>query len=134
MSNNDLIIIIIAFLLVILFATYFGKNLSKKEGFTSSSSSASSVGEAGLAAKYADEIKAKSVEIQDALLVQKYRKEYEICLINLDDYVGMLMIQQSLNLKLDGGKEMLIGLDALNILKSAKDNLNVAMEYLDKQQ
>lgn len=129
--NNDFIIIIIAVFFVIVVATSFGNLLSKKEGLTSSSSSSS--GEAGLASAYAEEIKAKTVELQDTLLVAKYRKEYETCIINLDDYVGMLMIQQALNMKLDGGKELLIGLDALNTLKLAKDNLNVSMEYLDKQ-
>ena len=118
--------------MAILLATYFGSNLSKKEGLTSSTASSSS-GEAGLSTGYAEEIKSKAVEIQDTLLISKYRKEYEASLINLDDYVGMLMLKQALNLKLDGGKEMLTGLDALNILKTAKDNLNVAMEYLDKQ-
>lgn len=130
--NNDFIIIIIAVFFVIVVATSFGNLLSKKEGLTSSSSSSSS-GEAGLASAYAEEIKAKTVELQDTLLVAKYRKEYETCIINLDDYVGMLMIQQALNMKLDGGKELLIGLDALNTLKLAKDNLNISMEYLDKQ-
>lgn len=129
--NNDFIIIIIAVFFVIVVATSFGNLLSKKEGLTSSSSSSS--GEAGLASAYAEEIKAKTVELQDTLLVAKYRKEYETCIINLDDYVGMLMIQQALNMKLDGGKELLIGLDALNTLKLAKDNLNISMEYLDKQ-
>ena len=133
--NNDFIIIIIAVFFVIVVATSFGNLLSKKEGLTSScsSSSSSSSGEAGLASAYAEEIKAKTVELQDTLLVAKYRKEYETCIINLDDYVGMLMIQQALNMKLDGGKELLIGLDALNTLKLAKDNLNISMEYLDKQ-
>ena len=100
--NNDFIIIIIAVFFVIVVATSFGNLLSKKEGLTSSSSSSS--GEAGLASAYAEEIKAKTVELQDTLLVAKYRKEYETCIINLDDYVGMLMIQQALNMKLDGGE------------------------------
>ena len=129
--NNDFIVLIIAVFVVVFFATMLG---TKKEGLTSASSSSSSVkGEAGLAAGYADEIKAKTVELQDTLLIAKYRKEYETTLINLDEYIGMLMLQQCLQLKLDGGKELLVGLDALNTLQSSKNNLNITMEHLDKQ-
>ena len=130
--NNDFIVLIIAVFFVIFLASMIG---SKKEGLPSSSSSTSSAsgGEAGLAAGYADEIKAKTVELQDTLLIAKYRKEYETTLINLDEYIGMLMVQQCLQLKLDGGKELLAGLDALNTLQSSKNNLNITMEHLDKQ-
>jgi len=131
--NNDFIVLIIAVFFVIFIASMLG---SKKEGLTSASSSTTKQaggGEAGLAAGYADEIKAKTVELQDTLLIAKYRIEYETTLINLDEYIGMLMVQQCLQLKLDGGKELLTGLDALNTLQSSKNNLNITMEHLDKQ-
>lgn len=132
---NDIIVGIIAIFCVILVASFFGSFLSKREGLTTNggSSGSSSSGEAGSAAGYADEIKAKMVELQDTLLIDKYRKSYETTIINLDDYIGMLMVQQCLNLKLDGGKELLTGLNALNTLRNAKDNLNATLEYLDKQ-
>lgn len=129
---NDIIVGIIAIFCVILVASFFGSFLSKREGLTTNGGSSSS-GEAGSAAGYADEIKAKMVELQDTLLIDKYRKNYETTIINLDDYIGMLMVQQCLNLKLDGGKELLTGLNALNTLRNAKDNLNTTLEYLDKQ-
>lgn len=127
--ENHLLVLLVSIFFIIFLATLSGGFLSKKEGLANASSS----GEAGLASGYADEIKAKTVELQDVLLVSKYRKEYESTLIQLDDYIGMLMIKQSLNLKLDGGKELMVGLDALNTLKTAKDNLNITMEHLDKQ-
>ena len=129
---NDIIVGIIAIFCVILVASFFASFLSKREGLTTNGGSSSS-GEAGSAAGYADEIKAKMVELQDTLLIDKYRKSYETTIINLDDYIGMLMVQQCLNLKLDGGKELLTGLNALNTLRNAKDNLNTTLEYLDKQ-
>ncbi len=128
--NNDFIVLIISIFAVIFIATFSGTFLSNKEGLTTISSVS---GSAGLASDYADKVKSKAVELQDTLLISKYRKEYETALIQLDDYIGMLMVQQSLNLKLDGGKELLVGLNALNTLKTAKDNLNVTMEHLDKQ-
>ena len=68
------------------------------------------------------------------MLVAKYRKDYESAIINLDDYIGYLMIKQSLNMKLDGDiKANIEGLNNLSILKTAKDSLNTTMTFLDKQ-
>jgi hypothetical protein len=93
-----------------------------------------SSGEAGTAPSYAAAIKAQVVKLQDELLVAKYRKDYESAIINLDDYIGYLMIKQSLNMKLDGDiKANIEGLNNLSILKTAKDSLNTTMTFLDKQ-
>lgn len=91
-------------------------------------------GEAGSAETYAAAIKAQTVKLQDELLVSKYRKEYETTIINLDDYIGYLMIKQTLNMKSDGDlKTNIETINALNILKNAKDSLNATMTFLDKQ-
>jgi hypothetical protein len=91
-------------------------------------------GEAGTATSYAASIKAQSVKLQDELLISKYRKDYEAAIINLDDYIGYLMIKQSLNMKPAGDiKSNLDAINALNILKSAKESLNATMTFLDKQ-
>jgi hypothetical protein len=91
-------------------------------------------GEAGTATSYAASIKAQSVKLQDELLIAKYRKDYEAAIINLDDYIGYLMIKQSLNMKPAGDiKSNLDAINALNILKSAKESLNATMTFLDKQ-
>mgnify|MGYP007120772474 CR=1 FL=1 len=79
-------------------------------------------------------IKAQVVKLQDELLVSKYRKDYETAIINLDDYAGYLMLKQILNMKLDGDmKSNVEALNNINILKNAKDSLNTAMTFLDKQ-
>ncbi len=90
-------------------------------------------GEAGSAATYAAEIKANVVKLQDELLISKYRKDYEAAIINLDDYVGYLMLQQMLNMKTNDAKSTTEMLNNLNILKTSKDSLNAAMTFLDKQ-
>ena len=85
-------------------------------------------------AEYAAAIKAQVIKLQDELLVAKYRKDYETAIINLDDYIGYLMIKQALTLKLDGDIKANMGaINALNILKSSKESLNVTMTFLDKQ-
>ena len=100
----------------------------------SSDSTAPSSGEAGTAASYAAAVKAQVVKLQDELLVSKYRKDYEAAIINLDDYVGYLMIKQTLNMKLNGDiKANIEAINNLNILKSSKEALNSTMAFLDKQ-
>lgn len=99
------------------------------EGLTNPAS-----GEAGTASSYAAGIKAQVVKLQDELLVAKYRQDYESAIINLDDYVGYLMLQQCLNMKMDGDTKTTIeSINSLNILKNAKDSLNETMKFLDKQ-
>jgi hypothetical protein len=110
------------------------EGLTNADGTISSSATPPSSGEAGTAASYAAAIKAQVVKLQDELLVPKYRKDYETAIINLDDYIGYLMIKQSLNMKLDGDmKSNIEAVNNLNILKNAKDSLNATMTFLDKQ-
>jgi hypothetical protein len=109
------------------------EGLTNADGTISPSSTPSS-GEAGTAASYAAAIKAQVVKLQDELLVAKYRKDYETTIINLDDYIGYLMIKQTLNMKLDGDmKSNIEAVNNLNILKNAKESLNSTMTFLDKQ-
>ena len=109
------------------------------EGLTNSdapdaTATPSANGEAGNAKNYAEGIKAKVVQLQDELLISKYRKDYEGVIINLDDYIGYLMIQQTLNMKLEGDVKMQIeNINNLNILKNSKEALNATMTFLDKQ-
>jgi hypothetical protein len=97
--------------------------------------SPSSNGEAGNAANYAAAIKAKVVQLQDELLISKYRKDYENAIIAMDDYVSMLMLKQVLNMKPNDTniKANMETINALNILKSSKDALNATMKFVDTQ-
>jgi hypothetical protein len=104
------------------------------DALTSNNTTAPSSGEAGTAASYAAGIKAQVVKLQDELLISKYRKDYEAAIINLDDYIGYLMLKQTLNMKLGGDARANIdAVNNLNILKGAKESLNATMTFLDKQ-
>lgn len=106
------------------------EGLTNPDGTITSSAS----GEAGTAASYAAAIKAQTVKIQDELLISKYRKDYETAIINLDDYAGMLMIKQILNMKLDADPKAVIeALNGVTMLKDARESLNIAMKFLDSQ-
>lgn len=130
-------ILIVGFFIIYMVVKMFQLQTSVIEGLTNpdgTSVTPPSSGEAGTAPSYAAAIKAQVVKLQDELLIAKYRKDYESAIINLDDYIGYLMIKQSLNMKLDGDiKANIEGLNNLSILKTAKDSLNTTMTFLDKQ-
>jgi hypothetical protein len=108
------------------------EGLTNPDSTTSTSNPVS--GEAGTAASYAAGIKAQVVKLQDELLISKYRKDYETAIINLDDYCGMLMIQQALNMNTSGDiKSNIEKLNNMNTLKQAKESLNMTMKFLDSQ-
>lgn len=140
-------ILIVSFFIIYMVVKMFHLQTSVIEGLTnadgtiisgsdalSSDTTAPSSGEAGTAASYAAAVKAQVVKLQDELLVSKYRKDYETAIINLDDYVGYLMIKQTLNMKLNGDiKSNIESINHLNVLKSSKEALNATMAFLDKQ-
>jgi len=133
-------IVIVCFLIIYMTIKMFQLQTSVIEGLTnpdgtiSPSATPPSSGEAGTATSYAAAIKAQVVKLQDELLVAKYRKDYESVIINLDDYIGYMMLKQTLNMKLDGDmKTNIEAINTLNILKNSKDSLNATMTFLDKQ-
>jgi hypothetical protein len=109
------------------------EGLTNPDGTVSTSTNLSS-GEAGNAVSYAASIKSYVVKLQDELLISKYRKDYEAVIINLDDYIGYLMIKQTLNMNLSGDMATNIkAIENLNILRNSKESLNATMSFLDKQ-
>ena len=101
---------------------------------TSTPSVNSDMGIGSMASTYAANIKAEIVNIQDELLISKYRDNYESVIVNLDELVGMKMIQHSLNVNINGTtSELIESLGVLNTLQLAKDSLNNTMKYLDNQ-
>lgn len=133
-------ILIVCFFIIYMALKMFQLQTSVIEGLTNAdgtitpSATPPSSGEAGTASSYSAAIKAQVVKLQDELLVAKYRKDYEAAIINLDDYIGYMMIKQTLNIKLDGDmKTNIEAINNLNILKNSKDSLNATMTFLDKQ-
>ena len=133
-------ILIVCFFIIYMVVKMFHLQTSVIEGLTnpdgtiSQNTSPPSSGEAGTAASYAAAIKSQVVKLQDELLIAKYRKDYETVIINLDDYMGYLMIKQALNINLSADmKTNIDAINVLNILKNSKESLNATMTFLDKQ-
>ena len=117
-------IIIVCFFIIYMVVKMFQLQSNVIEGLTNPDTTAN----------YSANIKSKVIKLQDELLITKYRKDYESAIINLDDYIGYLMIQQVLNMNLDGDmKSNIASINSLNILKNSKESLNAAMTFLDKQ-
>jgi hypothetical protein len=130
-------ILLVSFFIIYIVVKMFKLQATVLEGLTNGSDTATgspSNGEAGTAASYAATIKAQTVKLQDELLISKYRKDYENVIINLDDYIGYLMIKQVLNMKITDNLEAnMVSINNLNNLKTARDSLNTTMTFLDKQ-
>jgi hypothetical protein len=141
MSIEDVFIAIgfIVFCLAIIY--YFGQcmsfNTSIIEGLENKpdESAAKPAGGVGAnAAAYADSIKALTVKIQDELLIDKYKGDYEKVIIATDDLIDMLMVKTALSVKYDptDPNKSTMSLYALNYLKTSKDALNDVMKTIDK--
>jgi hypothetical protein len=132
-------IIIVSFFIIYMSTKMFQLQTSVIEGLTNSdtkkpNANPASSGEAGSASSYAASVKAQVVKMQDELLISKYRKDYEASIINLDDYLGYMMLKQVLSMKLGGDmKTNMETINSLSVLKNAKDALNTTMVFLDKQ-
>lgn len=130
------IIILVLFIWYVIFQLFLGK---KREGLENNSDGdnklADGKGIAGDAANYAALIKAKSVQIQDTLLISKYRSDYENVIINLEDLCNFMMLTQALSIDVNSdAKSNLEKFTIINGLSNAKKSLNECMQFIDKQQ
>jgi hypothetical protein len=130
-------IIIVCFFIIYIVMKMFQLQTKVIEGLTNddgtTSSSNASSDEVATVESYAAAIKAQLIKLQDELLISKYKKKYEDVIIDLDDYIGYLMIKQVINMKLGDMVSNIQDINNLNILKNSKDSLNAAMVFLDKQ-
>jgi hypothetical protein len=128
--TNLLIFLAICFFIYILF-----RNLNYTEGMTVTDASGNTTsttanGAAGNSGNYAATIKNATIQLQDALLISKYRSNYETVILNMDDLVNNLMLSTALSMN---PKNPLQTLQALNELNNSKIALNNIMKYIDSQ-
>ena len=84
---------------------------------------------------YATNIKAATTANLDAMLILKYKTDYETTLVNMDDYICTLMMQQVLAMDLTNPDttKNIDSLTNLSNLQQAKTALNTVMTFVDKQ-
>lgn len=103
------------------------------EGLENQSSSTNNI--AANAKPFADSLKSTAVSKVDALLIPKYRTDYENAIINTDDYINALMLEQLLKMDMttkNDSNNMDI-LTKISQLQSSKTALNSIMTFVDKQ-
>jgi hypothetical protein len=81
------------------------------------------------AAQFSENIKAIAVKMQDELLIDKYKGDYEKVILETDALIDMLMLKTLLTIKPD---TPLQSLQTLSVMKNSKDALNDVMKFVDK--
>ena len=131
---------IIGIVVLVVFLLYLASNALKlhlnlqrniMEGLTNNVEN----GVGGSAATYATSIAQQATVLQDSLLIKKYKTDYENVVINLEEYLGLAMLQSALQFSPTGGMspENLTILTNLNTLNNAKQTLNAVMTVIDQQ-
>jgi hypothetical protein len=118
----------------LVYSTFFVKKREGLETSTASSSISSSNGIAGNAATYAATIKQKTVNLNDTLLISKYRKDYETLILNVDDYLNSMMLNTVASIDTGSANtpsKMIESMKMLNELSAAKESLNKVMKFVD---
>ena len=135
--HNLLLFMAICFILYVLFRSFnYNPNSNTfMEGMTDSSGNtgtftAPANGVAGNAAAYAASIKSTTINLQDTLLISKYRADYETAILNLDDLINNLMLQASLNIDQQNPTQTI---ENLAKMQQAKVALNSVMKFVDSQ-
>ena len=151
--NEDLLkiigIIVIIGIFIFLAIKLLKVQVKVMEGLTNSDETGSSntnsvdnakTGEAGSANQYASDIEDKNTKLEDGLLIPKYRTDYEQIILNMDDYINILMLKTVLNININddtiqGNKlnSNIALFESLNVLNNAKTSLNNVMKFVDKK-
>ena len=133
--TNDFLIKIVVITLSIFAILYIFSNFgSLVEGMENNTSGTNiqiaqvSDGIAGNASTYGANIKAQTIKLQDTLLINKYRTDYESVIMNMDDLVNNLMLQTVLSINSKNPAE---GLQRLVQLNQSKAALNSVMKFID---
>ena len=113
---------------------YFKEGLENAPSANTISSSSSIAGIAGNAATYAATIKQKNINLNDTLLISKYKKDYESIIVNLDDLLNSVMLQTVCNIDTSAvnvPSKLVEAMKILNELSVSKEALNKVMKFVD---
>jgi hypothetical protein len=127
--NND--IVLYTFLgiasIILLFSLNKWLQTNNQEGFTTSTDKNN----------ISDVVKNAANKLSDVILISKYRSAYEDTIINLENVVGLAMLNETINnaetISQDPvSKESIEAIATINNLKQFKETLNDVMITLDK--
>lgn len=131
------VICVFAFLLLVIYVIYNLINVKIKEGLEMDNNlkSITSDKDTGLTNKseaFATKIKTTNIKLQDKLLINKYKQNYEKVILNMDDLINTLMLEKLLSININHKSKMMATLDEINTLAESKNNLNTIIKFVDK--
>jgi hypothetical protein len=128
-QQSAVIICILLGASIFIWASSSGAGVKRMEGMKTADHKSSGPFIAAAAADYAAAVKAEVVQMQDELLVSKYRDDYENALMNLDDLLNLSLINESMSAVQAGALNMKVVRD-LGDLQSAKAGVTAALDAL----
>ena len=130
------VICVFAFLLVIIYVIYYLINVKLTEGMTTGSNKDREGTDKGFTDKsdiFASKIKSTNIKLQDKLLINKYKQNYEKIILNMDDLINTLMLEKLLSININHKSKMIESLNEINLLAESKTNLNTIIKFVDTQ-
>mgnify|MGYP006121528485 CR=1 FL=1 len=125
--ENELLVNFMLFLGICVLLYLIFSTMNKREGLQQND--ASNNGVAGNATTYASNVKNITTQLQDTLLISKYRTDYENVITDMDDLVDNLMLETVLSMDMKTPDKSLEKLNALNASKVALSNV---LKFVDK--
>lgn len=129
-------ICVFAFLIIIIYIIYNLINVKIKEGMQPNLNFNLESSDIGITDKsdiFASKIKSTIIKLQDKLLINKYKQNYEKIILNIDDLINTLMLEKLLSININNDEKMLETLNHINSLSEGKKNLNTILKFVDTQ-
>ena len=125
--NKDLLNLFLFFgICFIVYMVFRSLNFTYKEGMTTDSDIP---GIGSNAATHALKIKTSNSQLQDSMLIDKYRDHYESSILHIDDHINHLMLKTALSFDPENPHTTM---DKLNNMHKSKKALNSVMSFMDK--
>ena len=90
-------------------------------------------GVAGNASSYSAKLKALNIQSTYTYLITKNRTDYENIIINLEEYINLLMLDVVLNIDTSNKESVIKAINNLGTLNTGNVALNNVMKYIDSK-
>ena len=137
-EDNCAILLGALFVLFVSYLVYSSLFMKKREGLETAAGASSDIGSsngvAGNAVKYAAVIKEKTINLNDTLLISKYKQPYKDMILNVDDFVNAMMLKTVASIDVESANtpsKLIESMKLLNELSASKESLNKVMKFVN---
>lgn len=124
------IIIIAILIFLIRYSIKIFSNPNITEGLKNNTNNKNN-GIASNASAYATAINDKVTQLKDALLIDKYKDDYEESIMNLDELIDIMLLKSALSVNPSNDSESSKMFEKISQLNQCKMALNSVMKYLN---